>query len=128
MHLSFSETLTGMGYEPVSATVSLEFDLAEMEPRDPRGILIRRQAELDVEEDALPANWWENLALSDFHLSAIPPLLDRSEGRELAQREDLGHERGSGGLTGRPGWASSSVEVSPRTAARATAAIWCPRS
>ena len=43
-----------MGYEPVSTTVALEFDLAETEPRDPRAILIRRQTQIEFEEDALP--------------------------------------------------------------------------
>ena len=40
---SFPRRCAALGYEPVSATVFLEFNLAEAEPRDPRAVLIRRQ-------------------------------------------------------------------------------------
>ena len=83
-HPSLPEALAGMGYEPVSTTVSLEFDLAGAEPRDPRATLIRRQTQIEIEEDALPAHWWENLALSDFHLTRVR-LLARTDGTELAR-------------------------------------------
>ena len=73
-----------LGYEPVSVTVFLEFNLAEAEPRDPRAVLIRRQTQLDLQEDALPANWWENQALSELHLARFR-LLARSDGAELAR-------------------------------------------
>ncbi|MGC8643324.1 MAG: GNAT family N-acetyltransferase [Isosphaeraceae bacterium] len=82
-HLPFQEALAEMDYEPVSTTVALEFDLAETEPRDPRAVLIRRQTQLEVEEDALPDHWWENLALSDFRLARVR-LLSRTGGTELA--------------------------------------------
>lgn len=83
VHLSFPEALAAMGYEPVSTTVALEFDLAEAEPRDPRATLIRRQTQIDFEEDALPGHWWENLALADCHLARFR-LLARIGGAELA--------------------------------------------
>jgi GNAT superfamily N-acetyltransferase len=68
-HPVFPQALADLGYEPISSTVWLTFDLAAGEPRDPRAVLIRRQTSLEVREDALPANWWENLALSEFHLT-----------------------------------------------------------
>ena len=83
-HSGFSQTLTAMGYEPVSTTVFLEFDLASPEPRDPRAVLTRRQTQLVIEEDALPIHWWENQALSEFHLTRFR-LLARSDGTELAR-------------------------------------------
>jgi ribosomal protein S18 acetylase RimI-like enzyme len=82
-HLGFPESLAVMGYEPVSTLVALEFDLAKTEPRDPRATLIRRQTRIDMEEDALPAHWWENLALSEFHLARFR-LQSRTDGTELA--------------------------------------------
>lgn len=83
-HLGVSEALTGMGYEPVGTVVTLEFDLTDTEPRDPRAVSIRRQTQVEIEEDAMPANWWENLALGDFHLTRLR-LLARSDGTELAR-------------------------------------------
>jgi ribosomal protein S18 acetylase RimI-like enzyme len=83
-HLPFREVLTEMGYEPVSTTVSLEFDLNHADPRDPRAILIRRQTELFFEDDAIPAHWWENLAVGDFHLSVVG-MRARSDRTEVAR-------------------------------------------
>jgi len=83
-HPGFPQGLSALEYEPVSVTVFFEFDLEETEPRDPRAVLIRRQTQLDVQEDALPANWWENQALSEYHLAQFR-LLARSDGAELAR-------------------------------------------
>lgn len=83
-HPGFPQALAVLGYEPVSVTVFLEFKLAEAEPRDPRAVLIRRQTQLDLQEDALPADWWENQALSELHLARFR-LLARSDGAELAR-------------------------------------------
>jgi ribosomal protein S18 acetylase RimI-like enzyme len=84
VHLGFLEALTVMGYEPVSTTVALEYDLAQTEPRDPSAILIRRQTQIEFEEDALPGHWWENIALSDYRLARCR-LLARPDGIELAR-------------------------------------------
>ena len=83
-HPGFPQVLAALGYEPVSVTVFLEFNLAEAEPRDPRAVLIRRQTQLDLQEDAVPANWWENQALSELHMARFR-LLARSDGAELAR-------------------------------------------
>ena len=82
-HPVFPQALAALEYEPISTTVSLEFDLASTEPRDPRALVIRRQTQLVIYEDALPENWWENQALSEFHLTRLR-LVARSEGIELA--------------------------------------------
>ncbi len=83
-HAHFAEVLTAMGYESSSTTVFLEFNLADPESRDARTVLIRRQTQLEIEEDALPAHWWENQSLSSFHLTRVR-LLARSSGTELAR-------------------------------------------
>jgi ribosomal protein S18 acetylase RimI-like enzyme len=83
-HTVFSQSLTALEYEPVNTTVFLEFDLATSEPRDAGAVLIRRQTQLEIEEDALPVHWWENLFLGDFHLTRFR-LLARSDGTELAR-------------------------------------------
>jgi ribosomal protein S18 acetylase RimI-like enzyme len=83
-HPVFPQLLISMGYEPAGATVFLEFDLAQSEPRDPRAVVIRRQTQLEVEEDAMPEDWWENLALGDFHPTRYR-LLARSDMAVLAR-------------------------------------------
>jgi ribosomal protein S18 acetylase RimI-like enzyme len=83
-HPRFPEVLAMMGYEPVSTTVLMECDLANPGYRDPRAVVIRRQTEIEVEEDALPDDWWENLALDGFHLTRFR-LLSHSDRTELAR-------------------------------------------
>ena len=65
-HAIFLRSVVEAGYEPVSTTVLLEADLSSPEPRDPRSALIRRQARLEVTEDALPGNWWEAWPSASF--------------------------------------------------------------
>ena len=83
-HAGFAETLSAMGYDPVSTTILLQCDVATSDPRDPRFVLIRRQTRLEVEEDAQPAHWWQNQALGEFHLTRFQ-LLARSDATELAR-------------------------------------------
>jgi ribosomal protein S18 acetylase RimI-like enzyme len=83
-HTSFPRALTTLGYEPVSTAVHLEYNLADQAARDPRAALIRRQTEIEIEEDAMPEHWWENLAVGDFRLSQFR-LLARADGAELAR-------------------------------------------
>ena len=77
-HPVFPQILISMGYEPVSTTVFLEYDLTQDEARDPRAVMIRRQTQLEIDEDAMPENWWENLALWDFR-PARYRLIDRTD-------------------------------------------------
>jgi ribosomal protein S18 acetylase RimI-like enzyme len=83
-HTAFAESLASMGYEPVSTTVALEFDLRNPEPRDPRAVLARRQTQLAIEDDPPARDWWENISLGEFHLTRFR-LLARDGGLELAQ-------------------------------------------
>jgi ribosomal protein S18 acetylase RimI-like enzyme len=82
-HASFLRYVVEADYEPVSTTVLLEADLSAAEPRDPRLALIRRQARLEVTDDALPVNWWEALAVGEFRPTRYR-LLARADDTELA--------------------------------------------
>jgi ribosomal protein S18 acetylase RimI-like enzyme len=83
-HPLFPEMLTAMGYEPVSTSVLLEVDLANLQPRDPRAVVIRRETQVEFHEDALPLHWWENLAIGEFHPTHVH-LLARSSQALLAR-------------------------------------------
>ncbi len=67
-HRRFQTAVVECGFEPVSTTVLLEADLRVPEPRDPRTVVIRRMTQMEFVDDALPVDWWQNLALGDFHL------------------------------------------------------------
>ncbi len=82
-HALFSSALSGLGYQPVSTTVHLHYDLGQEETRDPRAPLLRRQAVADFDEEPVPTDWWENIALTDFHLTHVR-LDSRADGLELA--------------------------------------------
>ena len=68
-HESFHRAAARAGYVPVARTILLEADLARPEPRDPRTPLLRRQARLDISDDARMAGWWDALALGLFRPS-----------------------------------------------------------
>jgi ribosomal protein S18 acetylase RimI-like enzyme len=82
-HTSFHRVLERAGYVPVSTSVLLEVDLSEPERRDPRGVLLRRQTRLEIDEEAQPDSWWEALAIGDAHLTHYR-LFSRSDEIELA--------------------------------------------
>jgi ribosomal protein S18 acetylase RimI-like enzyme len=79
----FRTALVDLGYEPVSTTVLLEADLSVPETRDPRAALIRRQTQIEYQDDAQFANWWQNLALGDFQFMRAR-LVSKSGGEEIA--------------------------------------------
>jgi ribosomal protein S18 acetylase RimI-like enzyme len=110
-HSLFCQTVTAMNYEPVSTTVCMEFDLANPEPRDTRAVLTRRQTRLEIEEDAFPIHWWENLFVSEFHLTRFR-LISRSDGTELA-RASTWDMSWFGRGDGRTRTGLSSLEVAP---------------
>jgi ribosomal protein S18 acetylase RimI-like enzyme len=85
-HQPFSGALAARGYQPASTTVLLEADLSVPEPRDPRGVLIRRQAQLEFQDDALPDHWWQGLALGDFQLMNVR-LVSRSDRAPLGMAQ-----------------------------------------
>jgi ribosomal protein S18 acetylase RimI-like enzyme len=90
-HETFHSVLLEQGYEPVNTTVHLEADLSAPEPRDPRAVLIRRQTQVEFIDDALPAHWWQNLALGDFQLMSARLLL-KTDGAAVAHAQvwDMG--------------------------------------
>ncbi len=83
-HVAFGRAVVASGYEPVSTTELLEADLSAPEPRDPRAPLIRRQARIEVVEDAMPAHWWESLAIGGFRPTCFR-LLSKADDLELAR-------------------------------------------
>jgi ribosomal protein S18 acetylase RimI-like enzyme len=85
-HTSFLRAVARAGYEAVSATELLEADLSRPEVRDPRAPLIRRQARIEVVEDAMPSDWWEALALGSFRPTSYR-LLAKSDSRVLARAD-----------------------------------------
>jgi ribosomal protein S18 acetylase RimI-like enzyme len=85
-HQPFHGALEEKGYEPALTTVLLEADLSVPEPRDPRGVLCRRQVQVEFQDDALPANWWQCLALGDFQLMNAR-LISRSDGSLLGEAQ-----------------------------------------
>ena len=83
-HATFLQCVARAGFEPVSTTVLLEADLSAPEPRDPRAALIRRQARVEVNDDVLPRDWWEALAIGEFRPTSYR-LLAKSDETELAR-------------------------------------------
>ena len=85
-HQAFLDAIAARGYQPVANTVLLEADLNVPEPRDPRAVLIRRQAQIEFQDDALPAHWWQCLALGEFQLMNVR-LVSRSDGSVLGEAQ-----------------------------------------
>jgi ribosomal protein S18 acetylase RimI-like enzyme len=83
-HRAFDRASKNRGYEPVAQTLLLEADLSAPEFRDPRSALIRRQTRLEIIEDAIPANWWEALALGYCQITRFR-VLAKVDDRELAR-------------------------------------------
>jgi GNAT superfamily N-acetyltransferase len=83
-HQDFPRAAVARGYVPAGTIVLLEADLGLPEPRDPRTPLIRRQAQVEFFEDALPPHWWQNLAIGEFPLTDVH-LLARSDGTVVAR-------------------------------------------
>ncbi|WP_165227294.1 GNAT family N-acetyltransferase [Aquisphaera insulae] len=83
-HPMVPQVLAGMGYEPIGVTACLEYDVGAAARRDPRGVLIRRQAELEIIEDVPAAEWWSELAIGEFHLARVS-LRSRADGAILAR-------------------------------------------
>ena len=82
-HTAFARAARRAGYEPCATSILLEADLRRPEARDPRLVLLRRQIEVKIVEDALPAGWWRSLAIGYFRHSSCT-LVDRRDGKEVA--------------------------------------------
>jgi ribosomal protein S18 acetylase RimI-like enzyme len=82
-HVAFSRAALRAGYEPAATTVLLQADLGRPEPRDPKGVILRRQTHLEVADDTVAGGWWESAALGPFR-PTIYRLVTRDDDRELA--------------------------------------------
>ena len=82
-HTSFHRAVMRAGYEPASTCVLLEADLTQPAPPDIRGVLKRRETHVETIEDVVPDNWWDALALGNFHLTRYR-LVKKSDNAELA--------------------------------------------
>jgi ribosomal protein S18 acetylase RimI-like enzyme len=110
-HAPFGRAVGRAGFEPVSTAVLLEANLSEPERRDPRGVLTRRVTRIEIEEDALPASWWEALAIGDHDLTGYR-LFSRSDDAELARATSWDMGRFGRG-DGRARIGLSALEVHP---------------
>jgi ribosomal protein S18 acetylase RimI-like enzyme len=82
-HRGFRRAAVGSGYEPVAKTILFEVDLSAPAARDPKAPLIRRQARLEVAEDAMPTGWWEASAIGGTQISRFR-LVAKDNDRVLA--------------------------------------------
>lgn len=83
-HSSFTRAALSSGYEAVSTTSVLEADLSAPEPREPRLTVLRRTYRVEIEDDALPACWWDALSIGLFRPTRFQ-LLDKAEGYPVAE-------------------------------------------
>lgn len=110
-HALFIKTLRALGYEPANTAVHLRFDLDRQESRDPRAAILRRRAVVEFHEDAAPESWWENIALSEFHLCLVR-MIARDSGAEWA-RASTWDMSWFGRVDGRARLGIFNVQVSP---------------
>jgi ribosomal protein S18 acetylase RimI-like enzyme len=111
-HTAFRRAAERAGYQPSGTTVLLEADLNRAEPRDARAPVLRRQVRLDVLEDALPAGWWQALAIGLFRPTQLS-LVDRTDERVVAHATTWDIASGFGVGDGRPRMGMIDVEVDP---------------
>lgn len=83
-HLGFHAAVQRAGFESVSTTVLLDFDLARTEIRDPKAAILRRQTQIQISEDDSVVDWWEAAALGDFR-PTLYRLISKADATELAR-------------------------------------------
>jgi ribosomal protein S18 acetylase RimI-like enzyme len=110
-HVAFARAALRSGYEPAANTVLLQADLARAEPRDPKGVILRRQTRMEVVDDEVADGWWEAAAIGPFR-PTIYRLLARDSDRELA-RASTWEMAGFGRMDGRVHLGLYAVEVAP---------------
>jgi ribosomal protein S18 acetylase RimI-like enzyme len=111
-HTGFLRAADRAGYQPVATTILMEAELSRPEPRDPRTPLLRRQVRLEIEEDAMPAGWWESLAIGLFRPTAFR-LLEKADDRPVARATTWDIAAGSGVCDGRSRLGLVDMEVEP---------------
>ncbi len=82
-HSAFAVAARRAGYEPAARTIVLEADLAKPDPRDPKSPLLRRQARIEIADDARMSGWWDAQALGLFRPSRFT-LVDRTVNAQIA--------------------------------------------
>ena len=82
-HVAFHRAVFRSGYEPTSTTVLLQADLSAAEPRDPKGVILRRQTRIEILDDACPDDWWESVAIGLFRPTTYR-LRSKTDDRVLA--------------------------------------------
>lgn len=110
-HVAFHRAALKGGFEPVSSTVLLQADLAKAEPRDPRGVVFRRQTRLDAVDDAQAESWWESAAIGVYRPTEYR-LVSKPDDREIA-RARTWEMAAFGRLDGRVHLGLHAVEVGP---------------
>ena len=110
-HVAFHRAVGRLKYEPVSTTVLLQSDLAIPEPRDPKGVVLRRQTRIEITDDVQPPDWWESASIGLFR-PTLYRLILRSNERELA-RASTWEMAGFGRTDGRVHLGLFGVEVAP---------------
>ncbi|MDX2035306.1 MAG: GNAT family N-acetyltransferase [Isosphaeraceae bacterium] len=83
-HRAFVKSVEVAGYRPVGSTILYEADLGDSSAiRDPKGVILRRQTILEVEEDAALDGWWQAAALGELRPNRFR-LLRRADNALLA--------------------------------------------
>jgi len=110
-HESFRKAAAEAGYRPVAAAELLEADLAAVEARDPMAAVHRRQAKVEVSEDACPSDWWEAVALGSTQITRFR-LVSKADDAELA-RASTWDMAAFGRIDGKARTGLYAVEVAP---------------
>ncbi len=110
-HGDFRTVAVESGYRPASTVVLLDADITGLEARDPRAALLRRQARVEVVEEARPIGWWEALALGHSQISRFR-LVAKADDAELA-RASAWDMAAFGRLDGKARTGLYDVEVAP---------------
>jgi ribosomal protein S18 acetylase RimI-like enzyme len=111
-HAPFLRAAERAGYEPAATTVLLEADLGQPDPRDPKAAVLKRLLRLDVVEDALPAGWWEALAIGLFRPTTFQ-LFDKTDEAIVARATTWDIAAGFGIGDGRSRTGLIDLEVDP---------------
>jgi ribosomal protein S18 acetylase RimI-like enzyme len=111
-HIAFQRAALSAGYEPVSTSVLLQANLSSPEPRDPKGVILRRQTRIDIIDDAQSPDWWESAAIGIFRPTLYRLVSRTADERELAHASTW-EMAGFGRSDGRVHLALHAVEVAP---------------
>jgi len=95
------EAFTSRGYAEAEQSVTLKLQLDAFDaPFDRRQMQIRRQMLVEVQNDAVPADWWEACLLGEFDLTRFE-VVPRGQDRPVAHAVFRGMEPIGAGMLGR---------------------------